>query len=108
MALFGGSADDAVKAGISMLQRLSEYNLTRQRPDRPPISIGIGINTGDLMLGIVGGQHRMDSTVISDAVNLGSRLEELSKQYGIPLLISEHTFLSLEDPNSYSLPGNFF
>ena len=102
MALFGGSADDAVKAGISMLQRLAEYNLTRQRPDRPPISIGIGINTGDLMLGIVGGQHRMDSTVISDAVNLGSRLEELSKQYGIPLLISEHTFLSLEDPNSYS------
>ncbi|WRH66038.1 MAG: adenylate/guanylate cyclase domain-containing protein [Planktothrix sp. GU0601_MAG3] len=102
MALFGGSADDAVKAGISMLQRLAEYNLTRQRPDRPPISIGIGINTGDLMLGIVGGQHRMDSTVISDAVNLGSRLEELSKRYGIPLLISEHTFLSLEDPNIYS------
>ncbi|SKB13410.1 Adenylate/guanylate cyclase [Planktothrix sp. PCC 11201] len=102
MALFGGSADDAVKAGISMLQRLAEYNLTRQRPDRPPINIGIGINTGDLMLGIVGGQHRMDSTVISDAVNLGSRLEELSKRYGIPLLISEHTFLSLEDPNIYS------
>lgn len=102
MALFGGSADDAVKAGISMLHRLAEYNLTRQRPDRPPITIGIGINTGDLMLGIVGGQHRMDSTVISDAVNLGSRLEELSKQYAIPLLISEHTFLSLEDPNIYS------
>ena len=101
MALFGGSADDAVKAGISMLQRLTEYNLTRQRPERPPISIGIGINTGDLMLGIVGGQHRMDSTVISDAVNLGSRLEELSKRYGIPLLISEHTFLRLEDPNVY-------
>lgn len=102
MALFGGSADDALKAGISMLQRLAEYNLTRQRPGRPPIKIGIGINTGDLMLGIVGGQHRMDSTVISDAVNLGSRLEELSKRYGIPLLISEHTFLSLEDPNIYS------
>lgn len=102
MALFGGSADDAVKAGISMLQRLSEYNLTRQRPNRPPITIGIGINTGDLMLGIVGGQHRMDSTVISDAVNLGARLEELSKRYCIPLLISEHTFLRLEDPNIYS------
>jgi len=102
MALFGGSADDAVNAGISMLQRLAEYNLTRQRPGRPPIKIGIGINTGDLMLGIVGGQHKMDSTVISDAVNLGSRLEELSKHYGIPLLISEHTFLGLEDPNIYS------
>lgn len=103
MALFGGSADDAVKAGISMLQRLSEYNLTRQRPERSPISIGIGINTGDLMLGIVGGKHRMDSTVISDAVNLAARLEELSKRYQIPLLISEHTFLRLEDPNIYSL-----
>ncbi len=102
MALFGGSADDAVKAGISMLERLADYNLTRQRPERPPITIGIGINTGDLMLGIVGGQHRMDSTVISDAVNLASRMEELSKRYGIPLLISEHTFFRLADPNEYS------
>ncbi len=56
MALFGGGADDAVKASISMLNRLTEYNKTRQRPERPALKIGIGINTGDLILGTVGGK----------------------------------------------------
>ncbi|WP_413163511.1 adenylate/guanylate cyclase domain-containing protein [Capilliphycus salinus ALCB114379] len=103
IALFGSGADRAVQAGIDMLKRLSEYNLTRCRPGRPPIEIGIGINTGDLMLGIVGGKDRMDTTVISDAVNLAARLEKLTKQYHIPLLISENTFLSLPDPTAFSL-----
>ncbi|NEP40513.1 MAG: PAS domain S-box protein [Okeania sp. SIO2H7] len=102
MALFGGGADDAVKAGISMLNRLSEYNKTRQRPERPPLKIGIGINTGDLILGTVGGESRMDGTVISDAVNLASRLEELTKNYGVSLLISHYTFEKLENPNDYA------
>ncbi len=103
MALFGASADQAVRSGISMLQRLTEYNLTRHRPGRPPIKIGIGINTGDLMLGIVGGQNRMDTTVVSDAVNLASRLEKLTKTYRVPLLITENTFYRLEDPNAYAI-----
>ncbi|WRH67596.1 MAG: PAS domain S-box protein [Planktothrix sp. GU0601_MAG3] len=51
MALFNGGADDAIKAGITMLQELVEYNSHRGRPDRPTVSIGIGINTGSLMLG---------------------------------------------------------
>ncbi len=82
MALFGGTADDAVKAGIKMLQLLNEYNTTRQRPERPPISIGIGINTGSLILGIVGGSNRISGTVISDAVNLASRIESLTGYFG--------------------------
>jgi PAS domain S-box-containing protein len=102
MALFGGGADDAVKAGISMLNRLTEYNTTRQRPERPPLKIGIGINTGDLILGTVGGESRMDGTVISDAVNLAARLEELTKNYGVSLLISHYTFEKLENPNDYA------
>lgn len=102
MALFGGGADDAVKAGISMLNRLTEYNKTRQRPERPPLNIGIGINTGDLILGTVGGESRMDGTVISDAVNLAARLEELTKNYGVSLLISNYTFEKLENPNYYA------
>ena len=101
MALFGGGADDAVRAGIAMLERLNDYNTTRQRPERPPLKIGIGINTGSLMLGIVGGQHHLDTTVISDAVNLASRIEGLTKIYGTPLLISHDTFLQLEDTNRY-------
>lgn len=102
MALFGGSADNAVQAGIAMLKALYKYNLTRQRPERPPIQTGIGINTGTMMLGIVGGQDRIDTTVISDAVNLASRLEELTKKYAVPLLISQQTFLRLNNPNNYA------
>jgi len=101
MALFSRSADDAVKAGIEMLEKLTRYNLTRQRPDRPPLNIGIGINTGSMMLGTVGGSKRMEGTVISDSVNLASRLERLTKKYQASLLISHHTFGRLEHTNEY-------
>jgi class 3 adenylate cyclase/DNA-binding NarL/FixJ family response regulator len=103
MALFGSSADDAVQAGIAMLNALNEYNLSRFKPDRPPIKIGIGINTGSLMLGTVGGQSQMAGTVISDAVNLASRLEGLTKNYGVSLLISHETFFKLNNPNLYNI-----
>ncbi len=107
MALFSGSArgsaDDAVRAGINMLETLKEYNQHRGNSGYAPIKIGIGINTGSLMLGTVGGKNRMDSTVISDAVNLASRLEGLTKEYTVPLLISHHTFWELEDANKYCI-----
>ncbi len=107
MALFSGSAsssaDDAVKAGISMLETLKKYNQHRANSGYAPINIGIGINTGSLMLGTVGGKNRMDSTVISDAVNLASRLEGLTKEYTVPLLISHHTFWQLADANKYCI-----
>ena len=102
MALFSGSADEAVKAGVDMLHRLAEYNTTRTSPEHPPLKIGIGINSGSLMLGTVGSPQRMDSTVISDAVNLAARLEELTKYYGVSLLISHHTFGCLRHPLEYS------
>ncbi|HBL13044.1 MAG TPA: hypothetical protein DD379_16930, partial [Cyanobacteria bacterium UBA11162] len=63
MALFEGSADGAVQAGVTMLKTLADYNLTRQRSNRQPIEIGIGINTGNLMLGTVGGCSHLDTTV---------------------------------------------
>ncbi len=102
MALFSGSADDAVKAGIAMLHRLADYNQYLVNSSGVPIQIGIGINTGSLMLGTVGGKNRMDGTVISDAVNLASRLEGLTKNYGVSLLISHHTFTQLKDVNQYA------
>ena len=103
MALFGGSADDAVKAGIAMLQRLKDYNSRKLTPNRIPVKIGIGINTGLMMLGTVGGEHRMDGTAIGDAVNLASRVESLTKNYGVPLLITHQTFLRLENVDRYHL-----
>ncbi len=103
MALFNGSADDAVKAGIAMLHRLQEYNQNPINYNYQPINIGIGINTGSLMLGTVGGVNRMDGTVISDAVNLAARVENLTKNYGVPLLISHDTYGRLQKPENYAL-----
>ena len=103
MALFSDCADDAVKAGIAMLNILTDYNEHRQSVGYIPIQIGIGINSGSLMLGTVGGQSRMDSTVISDAVNLASRIEGLTKDYGVPLLISQQTLERLRNPADYAI-----
>ncbi|MEO0540423.1 MAG: AAA family ATPase [Cyanobacteria bacterium P01_A01_bin.105] len=103
MALFGGSAEDAVNAGISMLRSLMPYNTGRQAAGYAGIDIGIGINTGALRLGTVGGPNRMDGTVISDAVNLGSRIESLTKVYQTPLLISHQTYRQLPQPDRYHI-----
>lgn len=103
MALFDRSADDAVQAAIAMLQELNQYNHSRNKPDRPPIEIGIGINTGSVTLGTVGGQHRSDSTAIGDTVNLASRLERLTRIYQVPLLISHHTFWQLTHTYPYHI-----
>ncbi|EIJ43105.1 family 3 adenylate cyclase [Beggiatoa alba B18LD] len=103
MALFPKNADQALQAAIEMLQTLNQYNETRGRPGRPKLRIGIGIHTGLLMLGTVGGQSRMDGTVISDAVNLASRTESLTKTYGVCLLITEQTYQKLKDPTQYKI-----
>ena len=86
-----------------MLTRLESYNKTLVQSGINPIQIGIGINAGSLMLGIIGGENRWDGTVISDAVNLASRIEDLTREYSVPLLISEFTFASLENPAKYSI-----
>jgi hypothetical protein len=85
-----------------MLQRLDEYNQYRVQKGCVPIRIGIGINTGSLILGTVGGHSRMDGTVISDTVNLASRIEGLTKNYGVSLLISDQTFSQLRDAEQYA------
>lgn len=103
MALFSGGADNAVKAGIAMLNKLVEYNQHRAASGYKPIKIGIGINTGLLMLGTVGEPNRMDGTVISDAVNLASRTEGLTKNYGVSLLITHQTFKRLQNPTDYAI-----
>ena len=87
MALFdqesSAQAEAAVNAAIGMQRRLAEWNHKRQGPPAFPITSGIGIHTGMVMLGTLGSTTRMDSTVIGDAVNLASRLEGLTKQYGV-------------------------
>jgi two-component system sensor histidine kinase ChiS len=103
MALFPGRADDAVHAAIAMLKRLSDYNQTWQEAGGSSIKIGIGLHTGRVMLGTVGEAERMEGTVISDAVNLASRIESLTKQYQATLIISESTYKSLEMPEELNV-----
>lgn len=103
MALFPGGADDALNGSISMLGKLDSYNQRRRKAGRENIRMGIGINTGIIMLGTVGGKNRMEGTVISDAVNLASRIEDMTKSYGVNLLISENTFHILKNIQDYSI-----
>ena len=103
MALFEHGADDAVSGAIAMLERLGYYNAGRKRAGYAPIQIGIGLNTGMVMIGTVGGINRMDSTVIGDAVNLTARLEEATKTYHAPLIISQNTLYDLADPSKYDI-----
>jgi hemerythrin len=103
MALFPDSPDQALHCSLAMLQRLEEYNDGRQRAGYRPIRIGIGINTGIVILGTVGGAERMDGTVIGDAVNLAARLERMTKEYRASVLISEYTLYSLDKPELWSI-----
>jgi two-component system sensor histidine kinase ChiS len=91
MALFPEKPDDAVRAALAMRAKLVEYNGHRASAGYAAIQVGIAINTGKLMMGTLGEQERMDGTVISDAVNLASRLESLSRLYGDTILITGPT-----------------
>ena len=96
MALFPEKPDDAVRAALAMRAKLVEYNGHRASTGYAAIQVGIAINTGKLMMGTLGEQERMDGTVISDAVNLASRLEGLSRLYGDTILITGPTLSLLE------------
>ncbi len=90
MALFI-NADDAVNAAIDMV-KAQRYQ---------GIEAGIGLNTGNLMLGIIGDTNRLQCTVISDTVNVASRLESITKTYKVPFIISQSTFNNLTDTSLY-------
>ena len=91
MALFEEGAVQSVRAGISMQRRIPSFNVERVKNGEPPIKIGIGVNTGLLMLGTIGGASHIKCGVIGDSVNLASRIEGMTKMYGAAFLVSEST-----------------
>ena len=86
----------AVKSAVEMTVALAELNMRLQSEGLPQINIGIGINTGDALVGNMGSEQRFDYSVIGDAVNLASRLESSSKTLGKTIVIGEDTRHTIE------------
>ncbi|MGL5955551.1 MAG: adenylate/guanylate cyclase domain-containing protein [Brevinema sp.] len=107
MGVFGApavsptAADDALRSSLLMLQELQNFNQKQKSLGKITFEIGIGINTGDAIVGNIGSEQKLDYTVIGDAVNLGARLEGLTKFYQMPILISEFTKTALIDFSPY-------
>ena len=100
LALFPGSPSDAVRAGLAMQAEIQSTN--NANPDAIPIALGIGIHAGEVMMCTIGEAERFEVTVISDAVNLTSRLESLTKQLGCTMLASAEIVKQLS-PEELSL-----
>jgi adenylate cyclase len=102
MAFFGAPVkhdDDvsqAVHTGFDMLETLEVFNSRQARRKRPQFRIGIGLNYGVVTIGNIGSEKKMDYTVIGDMVNLASRLEELTKIYDVPFLVSESVYAKVK------------
>lgn len=98
MAVFGAPlplqnhAWAAVQSALDMRRRLIRFNQERVEKSQPEIRIGIGISSGEVVSGNIGSQRKMEYTVIGDGVNLSSRLEGVTKEYGCDIVLSEHTY----------------
>jgi adenylate cyclase len=98
MAFFGApvkhdnDALQAVRCGFGMLEALAAFNARQTQHGRMPFSVGIGVNFGEVTVGNIGSEKKMDYTVIGDMVNLASRLEGLTKLYRVPFLVSESVY----------------
>jgi adenylate cyclase len=109
MAFWNAPLDDkdhelnACEAALDMLERVDELNQAREQEakeeDRPfiPLNIGVGLNTGICVVGNMGSDQRFDYSVFGDSVNLASRLESQSKEYGFPIIVGSRTALAVKD-----------
>ncbi len=102
MALFPRRVDDALRAAAEVRRALRLYNEHRQQSGYRPIQLGTGVHVGPLILGTIGYERRMQTTVISDSVNQASRLEGLTKLFGLDIIVSEQAVKQLAEPSSFA------
>jgi len=96
-------AEDAVMAAVMMRQTLQDFNVSDEILNlEMPVDIGVGIHSGRGLIGTLGADSRMDSTVIGDVVNTASRLQDLTKVYGCQVIVSEKTISALNNSNSFN------
>lgn len=93
-------AANAVRAGLAMRQALQNFNEKQRAESEPEIRIGIGIASGPVVAGNIGGESRIEYTVIGDTVNLAARLQSMTKEMGVDLLVDETTIACLEPPTA--------
>jgi len=87
----------AVESALEMVDRLDELNAELESEGKLPIKIGIGINTGEVVVGNMGSNNRFDYSILGDAANLASRLEGQSKGYGVTIILGEETATAVEN-----------
>ena len=90
-------ASDAVATALRMIRQIEELQGTFKQEGWQEIRVGIGINTGEMSVGNMGSEFRVAYTVMGDAVNLGSRIEGLTKRYGVSIIVSEYTIRAAPD-----------
>ena len=88
---------ESVESALKMVERLKELNVELESEGLKPIKIGIGINTGECVVGNMGSDKRFDYSVLGDAANLASRLEGQSKGYGVTIILGEETATAVEN-----------
>jgi len=103
MALFPETPDQALTAAIGMHNSLGDFNWQYENTFDSPVKIGIGIHGGDVVLGTVGTDVRLETTVIGDAVNVTSRLEALTKKYQASILISDTVYHAIHNVQQFSI-----
>jgi predicted ATPase/class 3 adenylate cyclase len=103
LALFEGDPDNALYAAIAMSRELGRFNEGRGREGKEPIEMGVGVSTGSLTLGTIGGPSRIKCGVVGDPVNLAARIESLTRRFGSFLLISHETRDRLKNPEAFEL-----
>lgn len=90
-------ARNALLAAMEMVTKLDSLQDHFKSRGWPPIKVGVGLNTGDMTVGNMGSEFRLAYTVMGDAVNLGARLESLTKNYGVDIMVSEFTSARVPD-----------
>jgi len=103
MALFSRRASDAIDAAIAVQREVRRFNEERARVLRVPIAVGIGAHWGKLILGTVGEERRIETTVVSDAVNVAARLQDLTKACAARIVVSGALVNALDDAAGYCL-----